>query len=532
MKRAARKHTMPIIKFFTEEELAAIAANKDIWTKEKIENIPQLSSNAKRYYDYYERMIQHGSNDNNAAIVNEKIKVMQNTAPQPILPNYIVEGDYTLAILPAGTELYKATPWFYTDLPAEQCRWWFANSPPVAARYLANDFAGFGVYRTTRDVRSFIFTRANLEKLYADMQTEPNCEHLRFLLGHVFGIGISTFDKLALRGPVMIITEVECPEPVERLDAFFTEKHNFQKYQTELYDYLEQKFGCQGTILPAHIDPVCGYHHGEITAWTNDLELIKDHQFYWENWGLQLPGAIRQAKFNYTDYDNVNFRAVNWLAYHRPIQHSKILVVDFNYATPCFEADICVEVIKFIKKVKPEYVYLLHAQGYKEKICQAIGYNSWYFGRGSLFFNTRTKITTGVANFGTKQNKFVTLNIGKQKVAFVSVPEKPYVSKRKVEYPEKFEQLYTYNRDIKAKHWRAVLQEKPDSIIGNLNVSPIDLTDLAVLRDYTNMMPDANTNFRGLNSSWYFAKQPKNAKVEIYDFPYLPNRPIGINFTI
>lgn len=513
---------------------------------ESLTKQPDTDPYVESVFNYYQDRILPSDNDENGKIIKKVINDI-NEQPRIQYLNDIetTEDGIDIACLPVGTSFYKATPWFFDTLPPGK-RFWVGGLS-VAGIWLNHYQAGFVEYSLINPARMFLLSKKNLTNIHA---TAP--ENIKKICSAIFGIG-KTIDEQAqcVHKPLWLIKETECSENAE--DTLFSmgvHPTEMKDNQHTLFDYLEEKYNCNGTIMPDIVNAFVGCAHEEITISAKDVKINEDSKWYWKNWGLKISDDVIKARPKEVIF-NKNFKVVRWLEMglsDEPVQPSDILSINVHNLDSIFQnitqQEMLNSLAEFVKKVKPK---ILVCQEFPKHFIQQLKQklhlrNVHYTSNGmkydnmgvAVFTDLNCKIEILKGYYDNVHRNNILLFINNHKFVFTHAPiGKQYFNKTSnAIYRDSFYPKFKENTDMRVKYLRDIANKQPDFIIGDMNFLPVNTTELKVLDDAGYIYPDNNTStsIHDVKVDWAFYKPNVKGTWNLYNWNLSDHRPVGFTF--
>lgn len=520
----------------SEEDIDRLSKLPGVLTEKSYEP-PEHDAKVESLRSFYIEKVKPSPRDENSKIILGKIEKAISTPENLFIGDLQNENGYEISIHPVGTLFYKALVWFFDSVSPEKRVW--VGSVQVAGEYLRGYFAGIVAYRATKPVRMFRMNNNNMKKLYEDEST-PN--HIKQLIEDIFGIGISLEDRIRKKSPpTWIVQSVDCTEHAEISNYGALDKSKFRNTQHTLIEYIEQQFNCNSTILPPLVGPILGCMAEEITILTSDIEIDRDNEYSWMNWGLHDVDSVKHFKIN-EKYNNMNFKLVRWLKEHSTPTTTQcdVLSINVHMFVPVVEADMKAEFIKYIKTINPKILAVQEIPKHDVgEIARACGYKyHWSVNNGSyndsmklaVYSRYPAKVKIIEKNYDKKRGMIV-LRIGARKLLFTHGPiGKSYMRGRKLDYLEVFYEKYYKNKKLQDTYVDDLLKIEPDLIIGDLNILPQnDQSHKFEELGYKTYDIDTPTSIHDVKVDWVWTKLDGTQR--IYNWIYSDHRPIGFDFS-
>jgi len=497
---------------------------------------PKLDAKVESLRSFYADKVRPRPRDENSKIILSKVEKATSTPLDLFIGDLQNEDGYEISVHPVGTLLYKALVWFFDTMSPEKRVW--VGSVQVAGNYLRGYFAGIIAYRATKPIRMFRMNNNNMKRLYEDKSTP---DHIKQLIEDIFGIGVSLEDKIRKKTPpTWIVQSIECTEHAEVSNYGVLDKSKFRGTQHALIEYIEQHFNCNSTIVPPLVGPILGCMAEEITILTSDIEIDRENEYSWMNWGLQDVDSVKHFKIN-ERYSNMNFKLVRWLKEHTaPITtRCDVLSINVHMFVPVVEVDMMAEFIKYVKTINPKILAVqeIPKRAVKE-ISTACGFKyHWSVNNGSRDDSMKLAVYSRypakadiIAKFYDKKRGMIMLHIGGRKLLFTHGPiGRSYMRGKKLEYLEVFYEKYYINKKLQNAYVSDLLNIKPDLIIGDFNILPQDdqshkFEELG----YKTYDIDTPTSIHDVKVDWVWTKLDGTQR--IYNWIYSDHRPIGFDF--
>jgi hypothetical protein len=526
----------------TDEEVAYFKEKYDVLLGAEHTEAAFTGELGELYKFYESKVYPYGRDKNSKLLMNVIAKGLEDpTIMENMVTDKFYEDGYELGMFQPGLLFYKSITWFFDSMPPVD-RIWVGNLR-IAAGYLPGYFVGLAVYKVIEAARVFIFSRANLDRLYVDCPPD-----VKFALEDAYGTGISTEEKIRRkrRKKVLVWQHFTCDDNAEPINFATSQVSTFSKSQHILMNYVEQRFGCGATMLPKHANVFKKCVDGEITIQPRFLEIDAANEFYWKNYGYENIEKVKDLAL-YKDFNNINFKAVRWLEHHADLNHeySQILSVNvhmFMSVLDTIDRDKMMDIfIEYLANIKAKYVAIQEfPASCLTDFTKRCGYDHHYsvpngYKLASLLVLLSNKpLNVRKIDAVYDQNRGSLLaKIEGCKVLVTHAPiGEYYVRNTRLAYPELFEHAYETNKKMRGEFLNDIIAYSPDIIMGDLNMTPADKYHIGILESsgYVTPASDEYTSFHDVKVDWVWHKPHISGKHVVYDWHYSDHRPIG--FTI
>jgi hypothetical protein len=502
-------------------------------------------SEVEKLYEYYNEILKLKDVDADCKTIN---KIIADAEKEPIFDykkNIIVEDGYEIMIIDKGVHFYKALTWFYDKMP-ESDRTWCASIQDMML-YLKIYYIGSLAYKTTKKIRLFMLSNANLKRLLNDNCPKDISEKIQDIFNIVDDL--ETAIKQQYRNkPLYVFRSYDCYKDAEQ--TFFKISSHKSRYQTQqlLYDYIEKRFKCDGTSHGPIVSPFKKCAGNEYAINPKVLEIDAKSTYTWMNWGLTSVKEIGHFNIDVINsiYSNANNKLYYWLKTYNNLDYSysDVLSINVHYLAPIFKMtkdDAVDELIKYVNKINPKILALQEMPfEYVSKVRKQCNfYQSYYVSNGmynnkmvlAVFVKKYTPALSIKASYDLRRGSIMLL-INNKRLMFVHGPiGKSYFYRSSIVYIDQFYSLYDINVKMQETFLNDILSHKPDFIIGDFNIMPI-ATPLQILRKagYNTSTNESPTSYHGVKVDWAWYKPELVGKFHIYNWHMSDHRPVGFTF--
>lgn len=203
--------------------------------------------------------------------------------------------------------------------------------------------------------------------------------------------------------------------------------------------------------------------------------------------------------------------------------------------------DLC----DFINKVKPQIVCLQESDSSAKIIMNKCGYKYYYqtengYDNDNMLLCVFSKIRASdkqiIKSYADdRYRNSIMLTINHKKYMFIHGPigESYFNSSQTVHFYEKFYKYYQYNTKMRKKYIKHMLSFKPDFIIGDFNIIPMDTHHIELFKNAGYITTDdekISTSINDVKVDWTWHKPSIKGHSHVYSWWESDHRPIGFTF--
>ena len=501
-----------------------------------------------KLYKYYEKKMINADIDDDCKKINQIIKKAELTQFTNYLENIVIEKGYKFAILKKGTPTYKSLTGYYDKISTNP-RIWCADMKSILY-YLKRYSIAIAAYKTKKDIKIFIVDDENLNKLISDKCPADIAALIKytFNLNSTLEQSIKDYIKEFPNKRPFLFKSQECDKNSKRSFFKMTNMLQFYNNQNIIYEYIENKFNCVGTIYGPIVSPFGKCSDIELAIKPEVLEIDHNNEFQWTNWNLTCAKFLKPFEIDVLNasVNNVNNKIYYWLKEYKNIDYTQtdILSINVHNLVPVFKysvEDTFTELANFVNKVKPKILCLQEMpSNYITKLRNKCDFvQSYYVDNGMRSSDMRLVVYTkkgvpamSVKNtYDLKRGSIILLVDGKR-LMFVHGPiGKSYFRRSKVIVDTIFYENYIHNEKLHEAFLNDIIKHRPDFIIGDFNIIPIqkELLDILCKNEYkTNNEQSTSIHDVKVDYAWY--KPELTGKFHVYNWHYSDHRPIGFTF--
>jgi hypothetical protein len=510
------------------------------------ENIYAKNPKIEKIYDYYTELLKLKDLDEDCKKINKIVTEGIKMEPYNYKDRVVVEDGYRFLYIDKGSVFYKSLTWWYDSIPNTKRTW--CAMLDTASMYLKFYYIGMIAYKTLKKTKIFLLDEANLTKLVKD-----GCPtNISDMIKDMFGSTMTLDERVKymtniIKKPILLYKSYECDKNAEKTLFGISNPFTYYGKQHDLYDYIEERFKCDGTIFGPAVTPLKNCQKIEITFSTNLLEIDKDNKYNWMNWNLNNVKEIRHFNLDVfgRKFSNRNNALYYWMKTYKNLDYSysdilSINVSEFDFIIKMPLEKAAEELISYINKIKPKILALqeLPTQ-FVNKIRTRCNFkqsymvdNGSYYGRVLAVFTRKFVPAASIKKTYDKKCGSIMLLINNKKLLFVNGPiSRGYINYNGNVYRENLYKSFVKNNANQESFLRDDLSQKPDFIIGDFNICHVEPSfDILRKAGFKTDMNDTATNMRGDRTAWAWYKPELSGEFKIYNWHQCIHRPIGYKF--
>lgn len=498
-------------------------------------------------YNYYKKISETDLSDENLQFMQnmiDKFRIMRDSGENiayESVPIVELEG-YQFKEFDTQTTLYKGLVWFYDQLPKTPQRMWLGNLA-IMEIYLRIYHAGILAYKPRKPMRSFILNKQNTVKLYEAPETPANIKHI---LSIVFGAGV-TFVEQARMAPKPLELEKNCLcYPTAEHTAYLSMRKGFRFLQQDLFEYIEQRFNCRSTYLPIQTSPFYACALCEITVWSDELEIDYQSEYCWTTWPLN--DKIKRVKhiLPYFSFKNTNMRMVRWFSTFDTDYYTTADILSINVhmlqSTVDIDANEMIEKMNtMVRRIAPKILCLQECpKTAAETIRKRLGYQRMLYAKNgsrndAMVLVCYTNIPCAMRHIDKKYDlwrSMISVAHGGKKFLFVHGPIGTQYFNPKLMDKKSFYDAFAHNLKLRSAFIDDVIAEKPDFVIGDMNMLPIEQWHISALEaaGYDTDDRQTPTSINAVKVDWAWYQPAMSGKTIVYPWIFTDHRPVGFLF--
>lgn len=253
---------------------------------------------------------------------------------------------YQVIVIPAGTQVFKGTRYFYDALDKERLPYMWVGNSELAMFYASRYSGGCMVFEITRPMELFVLSYENCKRLHAKTNWESvSTPDAQYALELKMGVGIPLAEqaervKSYLKSDELMVYRSRphtrftyCVSPEK--SRLFGAAANDHIMATFLREKRDQLGGIHGWFSPQNYSPFHCALPEEILVFTDTgcLSTNDKHPLWWRNWVNALPLDGRGLPKGDFDLDskyylaNRNFAVLKTVTLHQDAELTKAICI-------------------------------------------------------------------------------------------------------------------------------------------------------------------------------------------------------------